>query len=348
VRTIEWKDDGIHIIDQTKLPGKLVIIKCKDYERLALAIERMEIRGAPAIGVAAAMGVALAAKNSKGRILKELKEDLSMASERLRATRPTARNLFWALERMKKVWERAEEPSDLVNHLIKEAIEIAEEDVRTCKTIGRNGANLISDGDHILTYCNAGGLACVEYGTALGVIRSAFESRKKILVYVPETRPLFQGAKLTTFELKGDGIPFKLITDNMVGYIMQKGLVDKVIVGADRITRRGDVFNKIGTYGIALMAKVHGIPLYAAAPYSSVDLSVNAEDVIIEERKPEEVTYINNIRIAPEEVDVLNPAFDLTSGELVSGIITDKGVTYPPYDLSVLFGKGYKGVDRVV
>jgi methylthioribose-1-phosphate isomerase len=341
VRTIEWKDDGVYIIDQTKLSGKLVIIRCKDHNRLARAIETMEIRGAPAIGVAAAMGLALVAKNSKGRTIKELKEDLSRASERFKATRPTARNLFWALERMRKAWEGATDPSDLVNNVIKEAVEMAEEDVRTCKAIGRNGATLILDGDRILTYCNAGGLACVEYGTALGVIRSAFESGKKILVYVPETRPLLQGARLTTFELKSEGIPFKLITDNMIGYIMQKGLVNKVVVGADRITRRGDVFNKIGTYGIALMAKAHGIPFYAAAPYSSVDLSAKAEDVIIEERKPEEVTHIANVRIAPEGVDVLNPAFDLTPGELVSGIITEKGVLYPPYNLSVLLWQGH-------
>ncbi|MBM5804733.1 MAG: S-methyl-5-thioribose-1-phosphate isomerase [Candidatus Verstraetearchaeota archaeon] len=341
MRTIEWRDDGVYIIDQTKLPRKLVMIRCKDHNRLALAIERMEIRGAPAIGVAAAMGLALVAKNSKGRTLDEIKERLNRASERLRATRPTARNLFWALERMRKVWEGATDPSDLVNNVIREADEVAEEDVRMCKAIGRNGATLVSDGDRILTYCNAGGLACVEYGTAMGVIRSAFESGKKIFVYAAETRPLLQGARLTTFELKSEGIPFKLITDNMIGYIMQKGLINKVVVGADRITRRGDIFNKIGTYGIALMAKAHGIPFYAAAPTSSVDLSVKAEEVIIEERKPEEVTHIANVRIAPEGVDVLNPAFDLTPGELVSGIITEKGVLYPPYNLSGLLGQGH-------
>jgi methylthioribose-1-phosphate isomerase len=338
VRTIEWKDDGVHIIDQTKLPEKLTVIRCKDHERLAQAIETMEIRGAPAIGVAVAMGLALVAKNCKGRTLDEIKENLNSASERFRATRPTARNLFWALERMRKVWEGTTDPPDLVNHVIKEAVEMAEEDVRMCKAIGRNGAALVSDGDRILTYCNAGGLACVEYGTALGVFRSAFESGKKIFVYASETRPLLQGARLTAYELKSEGIPFKLITDNMVGYIMRKGLVNKVVVGADRITRRGDVFNKIGTYGIAVMARAHGIPFYAAAPTSSVDLSVKAEEVIIEERKPEEVTHIANVRIAPNGVDVLNPAFDLTPGELVSGIITEKGVSYPPYDLSVFFG----------
>ena len=337
MRTIEWKDDGVHIIDQTKLPEKLTVIRCKDHERLAQAIETMEIRGAPAIGVAVAMGLALVAKNCKGRTLDEIKENLNSASERFRATRPTARNLFWALERMRKVWEGTTDPPDLVNHVIKEAVEMAEEDVRMCKAIGRNGAALVSDGDRILTYCNAGGLACVEYGTALGVFRSAFESGKKIFVYASETRPLLQGARLTAYELKSEGIPFKLITDNMVGYIMRKGLVNKVVVGADRITRRGDVFNKIGTYGIAVMSRAHGIPFYAAAPTSSVDLSVKAEEVIIEERKPEEVTHIANVRIAPNGVDVLNPAFDLTPGELVSGIITEKGVSYPPYDLSVFF-----------
>jgi methylthioribose-1-phosphate isomerase len=236
MQTIEWKDDGVYIIDQTKLPHELSFILCKDYERIALAIERMEIRGAPAIGVAAAMGIALAAKNSKGKSLEEIKKELKKAKIRLASTRPTAKNLFWALERMERVWENANSSEEIIENVIKEALKIAQEDIDSCKAIGEYGSSLINDGDRILTYCNAGGLACVELGTALGIIKTAFRKGKRIEVFVPETRPLLQGARLTAFELKMEGIPYKLITDNMIGYIMQKGLVDKVIVGADRIT----------------------------------------------------------------------------------------------------------------
>lgn len=339
MRTIEWKDDVVYFIDQTKLPRRLVIVKCSDHEDLARAIENLEVRGAPALGVAAAMGIALAAKNSQGKTADEIKSDLVVASKRIRSTRPTARNLFWALERMERVWRREKDPSKLVDRVIKEAIIIADEDVQLCRAIGKHGAKLIFDGDNILTHCNAGGLACVEYGTALGAIRSAVASGKKVFVYATETRPLLQGARLTAFELKSEGIPFKLITDNMVGYVMQKGLVDKVIVGADRITNNGDVVNKIGTYGIAVLARAHDVPFYVAAPSSTIDLSVRSEEIAIEERKAEEVTTLCGKRIAPRGTDVLNPAFDITPKELVNAIITEKGVAYPPYDLSVLLGK---------
>jgi methylthioribose-1-phosphate isomerase len=339
MRTIEWKGDAVYFIDQTKLPGRLIIVKCSDYEELARAIENLKVRGAPALGVAAAMGIALAAKNSKGKTADEIKSDLAAASKRIQSTRPTARNLFWALERMERVWRAEKDPSELVDRLVKEAISIADEDVQLCRSIGKYGADLISDGDHILTHCNAGGLACVEYGTALGVIRSAVASGKKVFVYATETRPLLQGARLTAFELKSERIPFKLITDNMVGYVMQKGLVDEVIVGADRITKNGDVVNKIGTYGIAVLAKAHGIPFFVAAPSSTIDLSVRAEEIAIEERKAEEVTILWGKRIAPSGTDVLNPAFDLTPKELVNAIITEKGVAFPPYNLSVFLGK---------
>ncbi|MGA2573863.1 MAG: S-methyl-5-thioribose-1-phosphate isomerase [Candidatus Methanomethylicaceae archaeon] len=339
MRTIEWKGDAVYFIDQTKLPRRLIIAKCDDHEELARAIENMKIRGAPALGVAAAMGIALAAKNSKGKTADEIKSDLVAASKRIRSTRPTARNLFWGLERMERVWRREKDPSKLIDRVIKEAGIIADEDVQLCRGIGRHGAELIFDGDNILTHCNAGGLACVEYGTALGVIRSAVAGGKKVFVYATETRPLLQGARLTAFELKSEGIPFKLITDNMVGYVMQKGLVDKVVVGADRITKRGDVINKIGTYGIAVLARAHGIPFYVAAPSSTIDLLVRSEEIEIEERKAEEVTTVCGKSIAPRGTDVLNPAFDLTPKELVSAIITEKGVAYPPYDLSVLLGK---------
>jgi len=254
-------------------------------------------------------------------------------------TRPTARNLFWALERMRGVWEesKAEDAGMLKTSIINEAVEMAEEDVRVCRALGRNGSELIEDGDTVLTHCNAGGLACVEHGTALGVVRSSIEAGKRVFVYCTETRPLLQGARLTAFELKNDGIPFKLITDNMVAYAMENGLIRKVVVGADRVTRDGDVVNKVGTCGIAIMAREFGIPFYAAAPMSTVDLSVRAEDIVIEQRAAEEVTHIRGLRIAPEGTEVLNPAFDLTPYRYVSGIITEKGIARPPCDLSVLF-----------
>jgi len=339
IRTIEWKNDGVYIIDQTALPDGLRIIRCEDHERLANAIERMEIRGAPAIGVAAAMGIALAAKNSNGS---ELQEQLLRAYNRLKSTRPTARNLFWALERMRRVWEGSlnESENAIKERIIDEALAIAEEDVAVCRAIGKNGAALISDGDGVLTHCNAGALACVEHGTALGVIRTAFENGKRFVVYSCETRPLLQGARLTAFELKHEKIPFKLITDNMAAYVMKKGLVKKVIVGADLITRYGDVVNKIGTYGLAVLAKHHNIPFYVAAPLSTVDLNADPDSVIIEERSPSEVTHIRGVRISPEDTEALNPAFDLTPRQLVSAIITEKGVAYPPYDLSFLFRQG--------
>jgi methylthioribose-1-phosphate isomerase len=340
MRTIEWKEDGVYIIDQTKLPGKLSKIRCQDYERLAEAIESMEIRGAPVLGVAAAMGVALAAKGSKGTTVEELKGDLAKATARIRSTRPTARNLFWALERMQRIWEKATDPKDLVSALTKEALAIAEEDIRLCTMLGRNGSTLIADGDRILTHCNAGGLACVDFGTALGVIRAAAQEGRSIHVYATETRPLLQGARLTAFELKEAGIPFTLITDNMVGYIMSKGLVNKVIVGADRITRWGDVVNKIGTYGIAVLAEAHSIPFYVAAPSSTIDLNVKAEEIAIEQRDPREVTHMGGRRIAPVGINVLNPAFDLTPRRLVKGIITERGVFRAPYDFSLFLGKG--------
>lgn len=347
-RTIEWKDDGVYIIDQTALPDELRIIRCEDYERMAVAIERMEIRGAPAIGVAAAMGIALAAKNcSNGP---ELQEQLKRAYNRLKSTRPTARNLFWALERMRKVWEESPKESSnaLKEKVINEALAIAEEDAAVCRDIGKNGAALISDGDGVLTHCNAGALACVEHGTALGVIRTAHEEGKKFVVYACETRPLLQGARLTAFELKQEKIPFKLITDNMAAYVMKKGLVKKVIVGADLITRHGDVVNKIGTYGLAALAKHHNIPFYVAAPLSTIDLNARPDGVPIEERAPSEVTHIRGVRIAPEGTEVINPAFDLTPRQLVSAIITERGVAHPPYDLSLLFRQGDNRINRIV
>lgn len=334
MRTIEWKDGVVRLIDQTKLPGKLSIVSCTDHECVARAIEIMQIRGAPAIGVAAAMGVALAAETGKGLELPQLKEKLSEATRRLAGTRPTARNLFWALQRMEGVWKAEESVDSLIKAVVMEAKAIAEEDVVRCRLIGSHGSTLIKDGDRILTHCNAGGLACVEHGTALGVIKSAFGQGKRVFAYATETRPLLQGARLTAFELKESKIPFKLITDNMVGHVMKRGLVNKVVVGADRITRGGDVVNKIGTYGIAVLARFHGIPFYVAAPTSTIDLAIKAEEIVIEERKPEEVLRVGRSRIAPRGAAALNPAFDLTPKELVTAIITEDGVFRPPYDFS--------------
>lgn len=325
------------------------IIRCEGYERIAQAILKMEVRGAPAIGVAAAMGIALAAKGAATLNREGFLKRLEEAYERLSATRPTARNLFWALERMRKLWIGGPfEPKDLAPKIIGEAIAIAEEDAAVCKSIGQIGSELIEDGDGILTHCNAGALACVEHGTALGVIRSAAKLGKNFLVYASETRPLLQGARLTAFELKSEGIPFRLITDSMVGYAMRERLVNKVIVGADLITRHGDVINKIGTYGIAVLAKHHKIPFYVAAPLSTIDLKKEIGDVVIEERSPLEVTQIRGVKIAPDGTQVINPAFDITPSELVSGIITEAGLALPPYDLSILFRQGHNRINRVV
>jgi len=339
MRTIEWKDGRVEIIDQTRLPAELRIVSCGDHERLARAIETMEIRGAPALGVAAAMGIALAGRNSRAETADGLVDDLERAAERIGRTRPTARNLFWGLETMKAVWERGRggEPAAIREALVREANRIAEDDVMRCRAIGGYGSALIDDGDGVMTHCNAGALACVEHGTALGVVRSAVQAGKRIMVYACETRPLLQGARLTAFELKSEGIQFRLITDGMSASIMQRGLVRKVVVGADRITRSGDVVNKVGTCGHAIIARRYGIPFYVAAPLSTIDLDVDAQEIRIEERDQEEVTHIGGARLAPEGTRALNPAFDLTPSELVSAIITEKGVFRPPYDLSVPF-----------
>lgn len=337
MRTIEWKDGAVHIIDQTRLPGELRMIRCDDHERLARAIETMEVRGAPALGVAAAMGIALAGKNSRAKTIKGLEADLERAAKRIGKTRPTAKNLFWGLDMMKAVWRLGKDPAAVRQALVDEANRIADDDVRRCRAIGAFGAELIDDGDGVMTHCNAGALACVEHGTALGVIRSAVQAGKKIMVYACETRPLLQGARLTAFELKSEGIPFRLITDGMSASVMQRGFVKKVVVGADRITRKGDVVNKVGTCGHAIIARRYGIPFYVAAPLSTIDLEVDGPKIEIEERAASEVTSLGGVRTAPEGTKALNPAFDLTPSDLVTAIITEKGVFKPPYDLSVPF-----------
>jgi len=327
MRTIEWKDGVVVTIDQTLLPDEEVWIELKNCEELALALKEMKMRGAPLIGVAAAYGLALTAYHSKSRRREDLMRDLEESAETLRMTRPTAVNLFWAVERILKKAEIHGDVEVLRRFIIEEAQKIADEDVEVNRRIGKHGSRLIANGDTILTHCNAGSLATVDYGTALAVVRAAWEEGKEIRVIVDETRPKLQGARLSAYELMREGIPVTLITDNMAGYLMSKGLVNKVIVGADRIVQDA-VINKIGTYTVAILAHEHGIPFYIAAPVSTFDLTRRSEEVIVEERDPEEVTYIRSIRIAPEGVKVMNPAFDITPIKYVDAIVCEDGVLY--------------------
>lgn len=317
MRTINWKDGKVKIIDQTNLPHKLSFLYLQTVDQVVNAIKTMKIRGAPALGVVAAFGCVLGSKN--------LKE----TARKLIASRPTAVNIQWAVERISKVAKAGKwrPPAKFKLLLLEEALRMAEEDVETNKKMGRYGARLIKSGMNILTICNTGALATVDYGTALGVIRTAHEHGKKIHVYAAETRPRLQGAKLTTWELKRLKIPFTLITDNMAGYFMRKGKIDMVIVGADRIARNGDTANKIGTYTFAVLAKVHRIPFYVVAPTSTVDLSIRSgKQITIEERDPSEVTNMGDERIAPEGIRVANPAFDITPAKFITGIVTEKGI----------------------
>lgn len=338
MKTIEWIDGQVVLIDQTKLPLEEVFIKTTDYLRIAEAIKVLSVRGAPAIGVAAAYGVALAAQSSKATEVEAFIKEINEAVDVLGKTRPTAVNLFWALDRMKKkMLESSQLPvAGLKQTLKEEADQIAQEELDMSRKIGEYGAELLEDGDRVLTHCNAGALATVDYGTALAPIRVAVEQGKKIHVVSDETRPLLQGARLTAWELMRDGIPVTMICDNMAGYMMKLGKVDKVIVGADRITANGDVANKIGTYSVAVLAKEHGIPFYVAAPVSTIDIKISeGDDIPIEERGSEEMTHIGGVRVAPEGVTVASPAFDVTPNRLVSAIITDKGVLRSPYDKSI-------------
>jgi len=328
LRTIEWHNGTVKTIDQTKLPNETVFIKMGNCEDVAEAIRTMKIRGAPLLGAAAAFALALTAQNSKAKSKEQLLDELEEAAETIRRTRPTAVNLFWALDRiLDKAKAYSGNTEDLAAFVVEEAKKIADEDAAENRLIGKFGAELVADGDVILTHCNAGALATVEYGTALGVVRAAWEQGKRIRVMATETRPLLQGARLTTYELKRDNIPVTLITDNMIGYVMYKRMVDKVIVGADRIVRDA-VINKIGTFTVAVLAKEHKIPFYVAAPTSTFDFKHTSAQVIIEERKPEEVTHIDSQRIAAEGVDVLNPAFDVTPLDYVNAIICENGILY--------------------
>jgi methylthioribose-1-phosphate isomerase len=328
MRMIQWRNGTVITLDQTKLPLQEVALEIKTVEQMAEAIKNLRVRGAPLLGAAAGFGVALAVYHSKAHTKEKLLVELEDAGAIIKRQRPTAMNLFWGVNRvLNKARSFSGNMEALKVMVIEEAQKIADEDAQQNRAIGKNGSVLIKDGDTVLTHCNAGELATVEYGTALGVIRAAWEQGKKIKVIADETRPLLQGARLTAYELKRDGIPVILITDNMAGYVMSKGLVDKVIVGADRIVQDG-VVNKIGTFSVAVLAHELGIPFYVAAPKSTFDLSHKASDVIIEERKPEEVTHIGSHQIAPEGIDAINPAFDITPLKYVSAIICESQVYY--------------------
>ncbi len=334
IDTIRWKEGCVELIDQTLLPAELVYKECRDVEVLAEAIESLRVRGAPAIGIAAAFGVALGAHEIRESNRKAFLRELEKKIQRLAATRPTAVNLFWALDRMRGVIEQcpAENVEELKSCLVDEALKIQEEDKAICRKMGSNGAELLEDGMTVLTHCNAGGLATADYGTALGVIYAAQEQGKKIRVFADETRPLLQGARLTAWELMKNGIETTLICDNMAAWVMSKGMVDCVIVGSDRIASNGDVANKIGTYGVAISAKAHGIPFYVVAPFSTIDMRLaSGEDIPIEERKSEEITSLAGRRIAPESVRVYNPAFDVTPHPYVTAIVSEMGIARDPY-----------------
>ncbi len=325
--TIKWLGDGVSMLDQRLLPAKEVYTIYKNHKDVATAIREMVIRGAPAIGIAAAMGIALAAKTSAAKTFDSFKAELNAAADLQAATRPTAVNLFWAVERMKKIIADGASVEELTGRLEKEAEAILEEDIAINRAMGKNGARFFSDGDTVMTHCNAGALATGGYGTALGVIRAAVEEGKKIKVFACETRPYLQGARITAWELQKDGIPVTLITDNMAGHFMKSGEIKKIIVGADRVAENGDTANKIGTYSHAVLAKEHGIPFYVAAPISTLDPSTkNGAAIPIEERGIEEVAYIQGVQIAPEGIFIRNPSFDVTPAKYITAIITEKGV----------------------
>jgi methylthioribose-1-phosphate isomerase len=335
VKTIQWKNDRVVMLDQRLLPHKEVYRVCRDYQEVAQAIREMVIRGAPAIGVAAAMGVALGAAKAQ---VKTFDRDFERIFLTLSKTRPTAVNLFWALERMRKIYTvNRSRGVDVVKRLLKdEAQAIYKEDIAANKQLGKFGAQVLRNARHLMTHCNAGALATAGYGTALGVIRALKEAGREFDVFVNETRPFLQGARLTAWELKKEKIPATLITDSMAGYLMQMGKVDAVVVGCDRVAANGDVANKIGTYTIAVLAKRHGIPFYVAGPTSSIDLNCpSGKEIPIEQRDAKEVSHIFGKALAPKGIKVFNPAFDVTSQELISAIITEKGVIQPPYQQNI-------------
>jgi len=336
IETIQWTPDGVVMIDQTKLPAEETYVTCRDSHQVADAIRSMVIRGAPAIGVAAAMGVAIGIAKADRSQLLDLQVD-AICTE-LAGTRPTAVNLFWAIDRMKKLYGQlhGKPYEEIRDALIREAILVREEDIAINRAIGRHGGELIPDGATVLTHCNAGALATAGYGTALGVIRAAVEAGKKVGVFADETRPFLQGARLTVWELQHDNIPATLITDNMAGHFLHAGKIACIVVGADRIAANGDVANKIGTYSVAVLAKENNVPFYVAAPISTLDLTLSTGDLIpIEERAAGEVTHVFGVPVAPKGTEVRNPAFDVTPNRYVTAIITEKGVARAPYEKSL-------------
>lgn len=326
LRTVEWAPKGIRLVDQNEIPERLTFVLCRDHKQVARAIREMTVRGAPAIGVTAAMGIALAARRSKHKDNRMLLEDVERAADLMRDSRPTARNLSWAVDRVVKVARHAAEMGrDLRKTLAEEAQLMADEDVEANIRMGSFGASLINDGDTVLTHCNTGTMATVSYGTAFGVIRTAISQGKKVNIVATETRPRLQGARITTYEALSDGIPVTLVVDSAAGVVMSKGRVNKVLVGADRITRTA-VINKVGTFMLALAAKYHNIPFYAVAPMTTLDIVADSGNPVIEERDPREVTQIRGRQISPNGIEVFNPAFDVTPLELVTAVVTDRGV----------------------
>jgi methylthioribose-1-phosphate isomerase len=338
--TIDWQGDSVVMIDQRKLPSAEVYVTCKTASEVAKAIRTMVIRGAPAIGVAAAMGIALAMRKSKATGTKQFTTEFQKTCDLMASTRPTAVNLFWAIDRMKRAFAETAQVggsvTEIAQRLEAEARRIHDEDIASCRSMGAHGATLVPAAANILTHCNAGALATAGYGTALGVIRAAVAQGKKIAVLADETRPFLQGARLTAWELVKDGIDTTVITDNMAAAIMRQGQVDLVVVGADRIAANGDVANKVGTYALAVLAKEHGIPFYVAAPISTIDLKTpDGSRIPIEERHEREVTHIGSARLTPVGTRVRNPAFDVTPARYVTAIVTDRGIARPPYGESL-------------
>lgn len=338
VTTIEWQDDKIRMIDQTKLPEDLVHLEISDIEVLAEAIKSLRIRGAPAIGIAGAFGVVLGMQNFAGEDKETFFKQLKETSEYLNATRPTAVNLSWAIQRMNRVADETKDKPvvEIKNRLLKEAQTIWEEDREICRRLGKHGAKLLKDGFNVLTHCNTGALATADYGTAIGVVFAANEEGKKLHIYADETRPLLQGARLNVWELMNENIDVTLICDNTAAFVMQQKKIDCAIVGADRIAANGDTANKIGTYNVAVLCEKHGVPFYVAAPYSTIDFNLkNGSQIPIEERAAEEITHGFGRRTAPANTKVYSPAFDVTPNELIAGIITEEGVIEPPYELNL-------------
>jgi methylthioribose-1-phosphate isomerase len=348
IQTLEWTDQGVRFIDQTKLPTEETYVTCTTHEQVADVIRTMVVRGAPAIGVSAAMGIALGAKNSKAANVGEFKREFDQICDVIGKTRPTAVNLFWAIRRMQKKFDILHTLSvaEIKQALIEESQRMHAEDIAANQAMGRHGATLMPNEGGVLTHCNAGALATAGYGTALGVIRAAVEQGKKIHVYADETRPFLQGSRLTAWELMKDGIPTTVISDNMAGAMMKQGKIGAIVVGADRVAANGDVANKIGTYTIAILAKEHGIPFYVAAPISTVDLAtLDGSKIPIEQRNAREVTHIAGRQMVPNGVSIENPAFDVTPAKYVTAIITERGIARAPYEQSL---RGLVGTESKV